>query len=130
MRSRDTLLHRIQELELLATERLEEALYEYDRSDSDLSFGGFLVAWGFMAPEDLRRAQRGDWQLAPVWAPAASSDLSAGERFIDYAITEMSAGEWYYLNSYFTADEVPKGQLININTPIEFFPGKISKRSC
>jgi hypothetical protein len=43
----------------------------------------------------------------------------------DYAITEMSAGEWYYLNSYFTADEVPKGQLININTPIEFFPGKI-----
>jgi hypothetical protein len=43
----------------------------------------------------------------------------------DYAITEMTTGQWYYLNSYFTSDERPKGQLININTPLEFFPGKI-----
>lgn len=43
----------------------------------------------------------------------------------DYAITEMSKGEWYYFNSYFSHTDTPKGQLININTPLEFFPGKV-----
>ncbi len=43
----------------------------------------------------------------------------------DYAITEMSQGEWHYINSYYSSSESLKGQLININTPLEFYPGKV-----
>jgi Ribonuclease G/E len=43
----------------------------------------------------------------------------------DYALTEMTQGSWYYTNSYFSASDVPKGRLININTPLEFYPGKV-----
>jgi hypothetical protein len=43
----------------------------------------------------------------------------------DYAITEMKRGEWYYRNSYYSADDILKGQLINVNTPLEFYPGKV-----
>jgi len=43
----------------------------------------------------------------------------------DYAITEMVRGEWYYVNSYYSAADLLKGRLININTPVEFYPGKV-----
>jgi hypothetical protein len=43
----------------------------------------------------------------------------------DYAITEMTLGSWSYENSYFSYADNPKGKLINVNTPIEFYPGKI-----
>jgi len=43
----------------------------------------------------------------------------------DYAVTEMTRGDWYYVNSYYSANDAPKGRLININTPLEFYPGKV-----
>jgi len=43
----------------------------------------------------------------------------------DYAVTEMYRGAWSYSNSYFSENDEPKGQLININTPLEFYPGKV-----
>lgn len=51
------------------------------------------------------------------------SDLNMSEG--DYALTEARRGDWYYVNSYFSKNDKPKGQLINVNTPVEFYPGKI-----
>ncbi len=52
-----------------------------------------------------------------------SPDLEMDEG--DYAITEVNEGDWYYINSYFSKNDKPKGQLVNINTPIEFYPGRV-----
>ncbi|MEM1601646.1 MAG: DUF402 domain-containing protein [Candidatus Bathyarchaeia archaeon] len=43
----------------------------------------------------------------------------------DYAITRMKIGGLYFHTSYFSKDGNYKGTYVNINTPIEIYPGKI-----
>ncbi len=43
----------------------------------------------------------------------------------DYAVTEVTEGEWYYRHSYYRRDGRLIGQYYNINTPVEFYPDKI-----
>jgi len=43
----------------------------------------------------------------------------------DYVITEAKEGSWILKHSYFSRNEELKGELYNINTPIEFYPDKI-----
>jgi len=43
----------------------------------------------------------------------------------DYAITEAEENSWKLEHAYFAADGRPKGEIYNVNTPIEFYPGRI-----
>ena len=43
----------------------------------------------------------------------------------DYGITEAQEDLWSLRHSYFGSDGQLKGELYNINTPVEFYPGKI-----
>ncbi|MCX8170724.1 MAG: DUF402 domain-containing protein, partial [Candidatus Bathyarchaeota archaeon] len=43
----------------------------------------------------------------------------------DYAITKMKINGLYFQTSYFSRDGEYKGTYVNINTPIEIYPGKI-----
>jgi len=42
----------------------------------------------------------------------------------DYGITEIVEGSWIVKHSYFSQDGKLKGEFYNINTPVEFYPGK------
>ncbi len=43
----------------------------------------------------------------------------------DYAITRVREGDWVVKHSYYSAGGNLKGEYWNINTPVEFYPGKI-----
>ncbi|MDI6807271.1 MAG: DUF402 domain-containing protein [Candidatus Aenigmarchaeota archaeon] len=43
----------------------------------------------------------------------------------DYAITRAKEGDWTLKHTYYSKADEPKGEYYNINTPIEFYPGKI-----
>ena len=43
----------------------------------------------------------------------------------DYAISELHRGEWSYVNTYYDSSGRMKGRLVNVNTPVEFYPGKV-----
>ena len=43
----------------------------------------------------------------------------------DYAITRAREGDWSVKHSYYSAKGELKGEYWNINTPVEFYPGKI-----
>lgn len=43
----------------------------------------------------------------------------------DYAITEIRKGAPFIKHSYYSADGVLKGQLYNINTPVEFYADRV-----
>lgn len=43
----------------------------------------------------------------------------------DYAISTVREGNWYYRHDYFHRDGRWIGALINLNTPVEFYPGRI-----
>ncbi len=43
----------------------------------------------------------------------------------DYVITEAKEESWILKHSYFSKSGELKGELYNINTPIEFYPDKI-----
>lgn len=41
----------------------------------------------------------------------------------DYGIMEIKAGEFYVKTTYFSYDGIFKGEYLNINTPVEIYPG-------
>jgi len=43
----------------------------------------------------------------------------------DYGYVELREGEWFCRRSYYAADGTLKGFVYNINTPIEFYPGRV-----
>ncbi len=43
----------------------------------------------------------------------------------DYALTDMRIGGWSFRTNYFSSDGEYKGTYINLNTPIELYPGRI-----
>jgi hypothetical protein len=43
----------------------------------------------------------------------------------DYAITRVREGDWVVKHSYYSMEGVLRGEYWNINTPVEFYPGKI-----
>ncbi|MEM2947852.1 MAG: DUF402 domain-containing protein, partial [Candidatus Bathyarchaeia archaeon] len=43
----------------------------------------------------------------------------------DRAISETKLGKWYIITNYFSKDELWKGAYININTPVEVYPGAV-----
>jgi len=43
----------------------------------------------------------------------------------DYAVSEVTEGDWVYRHSYYRRDGRLIGQYYNINTPVEFYPDRI-----
>jgi len=43
----------------------------------------------------------------------------------DYAITEAKEGSWILKHAYYSSDDRMKGEMYNVNTPLEIYPGKI-----
>jgi Ribonuclease G/E len=40
----------------------------------------------------------------------------------DYGIMEVKEGDWFVKTTYFSRDEIYKGEYLNINTPVEIYP--------
>ncbi|MCS7120239.1 MAG: DUF402 domain-containing protein [Nitrososphaerota archaeon] len=43
----------------------------------------------------------------------------------DIGLTEIKMGDWSFVTKYFSSEQREKGAYININTPVEVYPGRI-----
>ncbi|MGE5843198.1 MAG: DUF402 domain-containing protein, partial [Deltaproteobacteria bacterium] len=51
--------------------------------------------------------------------------LGIEKREGDYAVSEIQGGSWHYQHTYFRSDGTLIGRYVNINTPVEFYPGRV-----